>query len=407
MHLIAGGRRMGAIAQLQQEKTEVRCDGIPIPLGHFPVIVLGYDIDDITAKEAELDENLVREDLTWQDTVTAQKELHDLRLLQNPEQTLQETAEEIVEKKGLGESVKHRVNTISRATIIGAHLNDPEVAASKSERDAWKVVSRKLEREFEALLPPVESPHQIIVGEAIEIMRRNDSWKGKYQCIITDPPYGIDADKFGDAAALRHTYNDEDSLQFYFQLIDSASWITTDEAMLYMFCDIEYFTQIRQHAKKCGWEPRRTPLLWLKGHAGHLDSGFATGWRRTYEMIFVAWKPNVKMKELVSDTFNISTEHNKTHAAQKPAELYKTLLRQCCVRGHQVLDPCCGSGTIFDAATDLDLVATGIELDPEMAEIARSRMNKPRESTNGAGLELQTADADREQGIKVSELDEF
>ena len=39
--------------------------------------------------------------------------------------------------------------------------------------------------------------------------------------------------------------------------------------------------------------------------------------------------------------------------------------------GEQILDPCCGRGTVFLAAQAANIRATGIEIHPEYANLAR------------------------------------
>jgi site-specific DNA-methyltransferase (adenine-specific) len=53
------------------------------------------------------------------------------------------------------------------------------------------------------------------------------------------------------------------------------------------------------------------------------------------------------------------------HGAQKPVELFRNLLARSCRPGDTVLDPFAGSGTIFPAAHDLKVLATGIEMEPQ------------------------------------------
>jgi len=71
--------------------------------------------------------------------------------------------------------------------------------------------------------------------------------------------------------------------------------------------------------------------------------------------------------------------HDKRHAAEKPEDLYELLIDLTCPIGSKVLDPCCGSGTIFPAATQTKCIATGIELDAIMVDIATNRMLPKKE----------------------------
>ena len=116
------------------------------------------------------------------------------------------------------------------------------------------------------------------------------------------------------------------------------------------------------------WLCQRTPIIWYKGSVGHNPIP-AIGFRRSYECILFAYKGNKPCKGLVDDVISIRPDFEQTHAASKPVELYQKLLSRTCVIGDRVLDPCCGSGTIFPAATGLSLKATGIELNERFANL--------------------------------------
>src|SRR3990172_11847231 len=92
-----GEHRLMAIADLHSLGAEVHYGNQPLPKDHIACVDLGA-LDDLTAKEAELAENDVREQLTWQERDLALAELHHLREAQaNAEgrtQTLLATATE-------------------------------------------------------------------------------------------------------------------------------------------------------------------------------------------------------------------------------------------------------------------------------------------------------------------------
>jgi DNA modification methylase len=62
------------------------------------------------------------------------------------------------------------------------------------------------------------------------------------------------------------------------------------------------------------------------------------------------------------------------HGAQKPVSLYSDLLKRSTRPGDRVLDPFCGTGTIFPAAHPLKVAATGIELEPAYYGIGVKRI---------------------------------
>ena len=66
----------------------------------------------------------------------------------------------------------------------------------------------------------------------------------------------------------------------------------------------------------------------------------------------------------------------RRHAAQKPLELVRELVRCAWRPGAVVLDPFAGAGTTLVAARELGVGAVGVELDGPMCEIARDRLRE-------------------------------
>lgn len=370
--LVAGERRLTAIRELATAGIGFTFDRERIPAGECPVMEL-EDRGEIANREAELEENIRREDLSWQDKVAAINELHTLRAAQNPGQTKTRTGEELAAATGLG--VEATRKQVDRATIIAGHLDDPDVQRAGSETEAFKIVSRKLEAQFTEQLaaqtPSRPSEHQLIAGDMrVELML---PWKERFTCAIFDPPYGMGADSFGNAATLSHQYQDtpehaRDLMRFFFQ---SSQLFMAEQSHVYVFCDMEQFTWLRDTAENWGFKPLRTPVIWTKGAQGHVPDQ-SVGWRRTYECIMFASRGGKPLAHIQNDILAVPPEAEKLHAAQKPVELYRQLLALSCLPGDRVLDPCCGAGTIFKAAHALRLRATGIELNDQYTGFSRA-----------------------------------
>ena len=373
--LVAGFRRLEAVKKLRATNRVYSCDGRVIHPENIPVILV-TDLSDIQLREAELEENILREDLTWQERTAATAELHELRLARDPQHTLLATATEISDKERASTG---ELSKISRAVIIAQHLDDPEVAAARNENEAFSIVARKTEKLFRAQLAEQyerpKSPHTLILGDLRVEMEKLSA--GSVDCIIADPPYGMSAETFGDAAKLRHEYDDtlRASQHLYMEIVQRANLVCQDAAHLFLFCDIDNFVWLRERFSIfTEWSVQRTPLVWCKGSGGHLLDG-SYGFRRTYELILFASKGKKKLTQLANDVINIPAAHDKEHAAEKPTALYSYLMSLSCNPGDSVLDPCCGGGTIFVAAHERNCVATGIELSPEYHATAQMKLH--------------------------------
>lgn len=370
LRLVAGERRLRAAKYLSEQNIPYLHDGEPVTPGEIPYILVNSDLDAIQLREAELEENLLRVDLSWQEKVSALDELHELRLAQNPKQTIADTAREISNAAPAqrGSSKPQAEREIHQARMIAGHLDSPEVANAKSISQAANIVGRRMEAELALELTKRGKQktvrHTLIRGDFTETPIY-ENLPEDFSCIIADPPYGISADKFGDAAQLTHTYKDTEkaALALARDIFTLGLALTLDEAHLYLFCDIEHFLTLRNIGRATGWTGWRTPLIWKKtsasAHAPQLNRGF----RRSYELILFASKGDKPFSQVYSDVIDAAQPRDKDVAAQKPTDLYETLLRRSCLPGDRVLDPCCGSGTIFKAAEACQLEAWGVEKD--------------------------------------------
>lgn len=382
LRLIAGERRFKAITALHAAGRGFSHDGEIVPHDSIPYILVSNHNEvhgfELRLREVELEENIQREDLTWQERVDALNDLHQIRSIANSEQTLSDTAKEITSSDARGPSRSTVRKEIARAQIVAPYLKDPEVAKARSVSDAFSIVARKVEAEFVAELHRrgvgKNSIHTLVEGDLTILLPSFPT--NTFTCTIADPPYGIDADNFGSAARESHLYADDPERAWAIAetVAREAYRVSRSEAHLYMFCDIEMFVPLRDALNaRAEWKVWRTPLVWSKGNLGHAPSGIS-GLRRSYELILWAQKGSKAFGQLWNDVIEVATVRGKLHAAQKPVELYQTLLRRSCLPGDKVLDPCCGSGTIFPAANLTNVAATGIELDAAQVATARTRM---------------------------------
>jgi site-specific DNA-methyltransferase (adenine-specific) len=221
--------------------------------------------------------------------------------------------------------------------------------------------------------------HTLLQGNCLSLLAGLE--EGKFDCILSDPPYGIDAQNFNDsggkADAAGHTYDDsyENWLSLMSAFLPLSLRATKIQAHLYLFCDVDNFTILRQLAKESGWKPFRTPLIW------HNPSSQRAPWpqhgpHRKYQMCLYATKGDRPVLRLAPDLVEYRSDDNLGWAAQKPVALYTDFLSRTCRAGDSVCDPFAGSGTIFPAAHGLKVRATGIELDSAAYGIAVQRLER-------------------------------
>lgn len=378
--LVVGERRFRAMKLLHKANVSFTHQGQLISQGDIPYQVLA-ELSSLELLDAEISENIVREDLTWQEKVQAYADLDDLRRLLNPKHTAKDTAKEILGLSDSEEVPTHKITTlVSDSVALVDHLDDPDIGKAATKRDAMKALTKKMEKEFTAELAkryhtsPKAGAHILYHAKFEGVMR--ELGRDCFDLIIADPPYGINADKlFGDMANLDHEYSDnpQEAVERYEQIAALSFICAKEKAHLYLFCDPLWFSNLHAMYTGAGWWVAKAPIIWDKGNMGLLPHPDHMP-RRCYETILFAIKGKRESIAVHRDIITVNNISNKIHAAQKPVDLYLQLIERSCRPGDLILDPTCGSGTIFPAATKASCHATGIEEAEESYNIAFSRM---------------------------------
>lgn len=379
--LVAGERRLRAVTDLSDLGELIKHDGEVVPFGHIPYTLL-TDLDRYDAEEAELEENIHRVDLTWQERAAAHERLANLRTGQAMlrGEALPTVAAIALEVRGSAEGSFH--DTTRKELIVAKHLDKPEVQAAKSVDEAFKILKKQEQTEKHRALGVqvgttfTADMHQVLNTDALEHLKGYMS--DSFDCILTDPPYGMGADEFGDSGGLAagaHAYRDDwtHAENCYVAAAVEGFRICKPRAHAYIFCDIGRFELVKAIFEAAGWEVFRTPLLWYKRH-GSRAPWPEYGPQRKYESLLYAVKGKRPALRMAADVLDHPADTNLGHAAQKPVALYRDLLSRTCLPGDSVIDPFCGTGPIFPAAHELRVKATGIERDTASYGIAVKRI---------------------------------
>lgn len=369
--LVAGERRLRAVRDIYDLGGHFRCDSQPVPLGEIPYTLLS-NLTPLEAWEAELDENIARADLTWQERAEATAERMRLRKAQaedrgEPPPTTTELARELHPDYHPEAAVK----SVSKELVVSRFLDKPEVRECKSLNEAFKVLKKSEERERNKELGEKvgreyqKGQHRIVLGDLKDLTV--DMISEQFEIILTDPPYGMGAHEFGDSGRgdPSHTYDDsyetwKETMEWF---VTASVRLATADAHLYAFCDIDNFVEFRDMLGDAGWLVHRTPLIW------HNPAGYRAPWpdkgpQRRYEMILFARKGDKKVNHMAGDVLTHRPEENVGHQAQKPVALLVELLKRSARPGDRVWDPFAGSGSTVVACHEMKLVCTASEKDP-------------------------------------------
>lgn len=366
--LVAGERRTKAIEALHMLGMDFTYEGKPVPVDTIPVVDLG-ELSEFQAYEAELEENVVRQDLSWQERAEAIGKLHSLReaLAQQTGKihTIADTAEEVT-----GQRKGDYHDKIRKAVIVSEHFDNPQIAKAKSVDEAFKILKKEEAQKKAAavaeVMGTIASSEKLFAYHANCLDWMREYTGEKFDCICTDPPYGMGADDFGDAGARltssSHEYDDSPEAFYALmqEFIPLAFEVTKPQAHIYHMCDIDKFQWLKEEYQKAGFYVFRTPIINYKTDGNRVPLP-DKGPRRQYEVILYAIKGGKLVTGIYSDVIPTKSDANTPHGAQKPVEIYVNLLKRSVTAGELVADFFAGSGPILSAADALSLRAVAVE----------------------------------------------
>lgn len=239
----------------------------------------------------------------------------------------------------------------------------------------------------------------VILGDAREVLPLVG--EGSVDLVLTDPPYGINANDGGD---LIHRFEQAKGLRPGYT--PKARPIANDGPEAH-----ELFRQVLPEFKRVlragGWVccccagggPGTEFARWSLWLAEHLqfqqmvvfDKGpMGMGWRyrRSYEVVLTATKPGARPAwyDTTSRIENIIRPGDygirkvipsaDEHPFAKPEELAALFIRLHTKPGDTVLDPFCGSGWVGAACRRMGRKFIGVEIDPHWRSMAQARLDR-------------------------------
>ena len=330
------------------------------------------EMDERILHSMELEENIKRTDLPWQDQVRAIKRYHELQKDLNETWTHEETAQAL----GLSENTVQQYIGIAKAVESGNErvINAPKLSTARG------IVSRENERarsDEAALLPEMEDEVEKILN--VDFRDWVKTYSGTpFNLIHCDFPYGIGADKFNQGAAASFG-GYEDSRETYWSLVDALienrQRLMGESAHIFFWFSMALYSETLTRLKEHFWvDPY--PFIWYKDdNKGTLPWPDKSG-RRVYEVAFLCSHGD---RKIISPISNVGAypRGEVDHMSEKSEPMLKNFFRMFIDKNTRLLDPTCGSGSALRAAESLGAGSVlGLEINSEFATNARRALRK-------------------------------
>ena len=409
--LIAGERRWEAFKAL-----------------NLPTIPVRW-VDDLNTDELkviELEENVKRKDLPWQDSARAIAELHYLYGKADPSWNQRMTAEALSIDAGY----------ISTILLVAAHLKEPRVNKATNINEARNLIRRRKEREDETEIndmavfarsmivqtqpkPDESSPLQGVVtpqqtqvhvldqtGElvspvwsraAVERSIRQENfleWAPTYSgisfnLIHCDFPYG--ANVFDGAGQFKPEDQEgaySDQAADYWTLTECLVknldhllsplghlmfWLSPKPEVL-----LKTMRLFEQEGPSIEFYPY--PLIWHKSDNSGIVGDSQRWPRHTYEAALLAYRGRRPLIRTVADSYS-GPGDRKLHPSCKPEPMLRHFFAALVDGNTRFLDPTCGAASSLRAAESLGALpqnVLGLEIEERFVSVAREALLNSR-----------------------------
>lgn len=400
--LVAGERRLRCYKELFKQALEIKMDEeryAKIPAQLFD------NLDKASQRALELEENIHRENLTWQEEVMAITEFFTIRQAQ--EREWEDDAEFEYTQAMLGGELHYSQSHISRIFKIARRIQDgdTDILESDSLGSAVASLQRRLHRaiEIETLtfgeaentaVPPVIDlseldlgakpetpaayPFHVIEGSFREFLK-NASPVAPFNFVHCDFPYGIGLHKSDQASMTRTEVQYEDTEALYWDLCD-ALVSARNQGILSQSCHIMFWFPMSKYQDTLTYFTHHDfrvdpyPLVWMKSDKSGILPDVTRGPRRIYETAFLM---SVGDRKILSPTVNAahypSESRTKSHVSLKPEGMLDVFLPMFIDSSSVVLDPTMGSGSALASSLRLGAATVvGLDISSDACSLARA-----------------------------------
>ena len=214
--------------------------------------------------------------------------------------------------------------------------------------------------------------YKLYNGDCLEIMDRLIEEGVKVDCILTDPPYGMNF-KSNHRKNKYEKIENDNNLNFLPLLFNKLYKILNDNSHIYCFCSWHNIDKFKIEFEK--YFKLKNIIVWEKNNTsmGDLKGSYAP----KHEFILYGHKGRrLRNGFRYADIIKAKRTNNKLHPTQKPVDLLELLLKQSTNENEIVLDCFMGSGSTGVACANTGRKFIGIELDNNYFDIASKRIEE-------------------------------
>lgn len=307
------------------------------------------ELDEQALHVVELEENLRRVNLTWQEECQAIAKYQETKAAMEPEWSAAKTAEAL----GLSPGTVSERLAVAKELARGHKLvvDAPKYSVAKN------VVAREAERRRSSVARDLdiaveEEPRLVVPLLNADFNEWAPAYRGEpFNFIHCDFPYGVQADKHDQGAAAQFGgYADDPDV--YWKLLETLNRamenVVAPSAHLMFWFSMDFYQETYEALTAMGWNVQPHPLVWFKSDNTGILPDPSRGPRRVYETAFFAARGDRKIVQAVANCFPAPVTKT-VHMSEKSLPMLQHFFRMTCDENTRLLDPTAGSGSSLKA----------------------------------------------------------
>ena len=375
--LVVGGRRLAAMKRLGMKE-----------LTHGVHYIYRGEESDFIRKSVELEENLRRKELSWQEQVRAKQEL--LTLMQTVHGVAEaggRTRSELKAGESAGFGVRKLASMLGESPaqtskdlrIAGALKSLPQLSKADTKEGAFRqlnILGAVASMVVNKVNTPAGALQWILYEGSFQDHAKNvvDS---SVDLIYSDLPFGVNLSEMSKHSGGVVDYQDG-RVSITSSLKDCAEQsfrvLRPDRYAIFWF-GFNYYTDLLIELQRAGFGVAPVPVIWFK-HTRSTENP-NTRYANAYDAALVAMKGSpVFIRPGSANVVDLPsvTSSDRLQIAQQPVALVRKFIEDTTAEGATVVDFTAGSGTTGVAALELKRKVILFEKEPTACMLIKARL---------------------------------
>lgn len=330
--------------------------------------------DQLLARTIELEANIRRVEMTWQQRTVALAELHKLRTSQDPNWS-QDVTGQIA---GVPQARVAEALTITKMMEMF-----PEIAEAKSVNQAlsWaRAKAASIMRVKDVKDSPEdfsELEQRLVLGDSVDVIKTVPD--GSFHLVLTDPPFGINYDRRveGQEHSMSAYQDDEENYLRLLGMAPDLYRVIRPNGWLIWFLGISWYERAKAVFRGVGFTVDEIPIVWDRSEGRTFTTRPDRYFSRAYDIALHCVKGDPQMVQRNKpNIISVAPVDSKDRdlLVERPVELYEELIRRLTVEGEIVADFFTGSGSCLAAAAMTKRKFWGCEISAERRAVALQKI---------------------------------